>query len=58
MQGVFSPYGKHLVQFRLHPTFYQSSRGWTHHQGLPARRDYAMFVRIMSVSGLETTKTS
>lgn len=58
MQGVFTPYGRHIVQFRLHPTFYQSRQGWAHHQGLSARRDYALFVRIMSVSGLESSKTS
>ena len=57
MQGVFTPYGKRVVQFRLHPTFYQSRQGWTHHQGLPARRDYALFVKIMPVSGLESFKT-
>jgi len=57
MQGVFTPYGRHIVQFHLHPTFYQSHQGWAHHQGLSARRDYALFVKIMPVSGLESSKT-
>lgn len=57
MQGVFAPYGKRAVMFRLHPTFYQSRQGWAHHQGLSARRDYALFVKIMPVSGLESSKT-
>lgn len=55
MQGSLGPYEKCLVEFSFTPRFIASEVGWTHHQGLPLRRDYSLFVKFMQIGSRSTS---
>ena len=48
-QGSLGPYEKRSVEFSFAPSFFQSGAGWTHLQGLPAERSYALFVKFVHI---------
>ena len=48
-QGSLGPYERRLMEFTFGPSFQPSEEGWDHHQGLPTQRDYALFVKFVSV---------
>ena len=37
------------MEFSFTPSFFQSGMGWTHFQGLPTERSYALFVKFVHV---------
>ena len=49
-EGTLSPYETHPVELTFSPIFQSSEKGWNHHQGMASRRDYAIFIRFLSVS--------
>lgn len=49
--GTLAPYEACPVEFTFSPVFEKSALGWSSHQGLSHRRDYAMFVLFIPVGG-------